>query len=79
MILVIKLGSVFLVEAVIWGLPTSFGVFLDAYNRDPVLSSQPSADKLLPLIGNLSSGIIYCSGGSLTFRPGGDLTIPQVL
>lgn len=59
-----KLASAFLVEAIVWGIPYSFGIFLDAYNKDPYIANQPGASQLLPLIGNLSSGIIYCSGKS---------------
>jgi hypothetical protein len=50
------------VENVVWGFPNAFGVFLDAYLKDPVYTSQPNAQLLLPLVGTLTSGIIYCSG-----------------
>ncbi|KDQ62717.1 hypothetical protein JAAARDRAFT_30613 [Jaapia argillacea MUCL 33604] len=56
------LTGAFLVEAIVWGFPNAFGVFLNAYLEDPNWSSQPNARSLLPLIGTLSSGIIYCSG-----------------
>ncbi|KAJ4000865.1 MFS general substrate transporter [Lentinula boryana] len=59
------LTAAFFVEAVVWGFPTSFGVFLDAYLNDTRYTSQPKASSLLPLIGPVSSGIIYCSGQSL--------------
>lgn len=49
-------------EVVVWGFPTSFGVLLNAYMRDEKYSKQPHAALLLPLIGTLSTGIIYCSG-----------------
>lgn len=58
----IKLGSAFVVQATVWGIPYSFGVFLDAYSKEPNIFNQSGARELLPLIGNLSSGIIYCSG-----------------
>lgn len=60
----IKLAGAFLVEAVVWAFPTSFGVLLNAYMRDYKLASQAGATELLPLIGTFSSGIIYCSGKS---------------
>ncbi|KAH8114499.1 MFS general substrate transporter [Phellopilus nigrolimitatus] len=56
------LAGAFLVEAVVWAFPTSFGVLLNAYMRDYKLASQAGATELLPLIGTFSSGIIYCSG-----------------
>ncbi|KZS92901.1 MFS general substrate transporter [Sistotremastrum niveocremeum HHB9708] len=56
------LAAAFFVEAIVWGFPISFGVFLEAYLKDPHYAAQPSASSLLPLIGSLSSGIIYCSG-----------------
>ncbi|KIK61604.1 hypothetical protein GYMLUDRAFT_243300 [Collybiopsis luxurians FD-317 M1] len=58
----IFLAAAFVVEAVVWGLPTSFGIFLDVYLNDSTYSSQPNAQTLLPLIGPVASGIIYCSG-----------------
>ncbi|KIM26701.1 hypothetical protein M408DRAFT_16862 [Serendipita vermifera MAFF 305830] len=54
--------AAFLVENIVWGFPNAFGVFLDAYLKDPEYTSQPNAQLLLPLIGTLTSGIIYCSG-----------------
>ncbi|KAJ6585406.1 major facilitator superfamily domain-containing protein [Mycena capillaripes] len=56
------LAAAFLVEAIVWGFPNAYGVFLDSYLQDPRYSSQKNATSLLPLIGTLSSGIIYCSG-----------------
>ncbi|KAF5367010.1 hypothetical protein D9758_003844 [Tetrapyrgos nigripes] len=55
------LVAAFLVEAIVWGFPLSFGVFLDEYLSDPVYTSQPNARFLLPLIGPISMGVIYCS------------------
>lgn len=49
-------------ETIVWGFPNAFGVFLNAYLNDPYYSSQDGAASLLPLIGPLSSGIMYCSG-----------------
>lgn len=46
----------------VWGFPHAFGVFLDAYLQDEVYSTQPNAASLLPLIGNLAWGIMYCGG-----------------
>ncbi|ESK88007.1 mfs monocarboxylate [Moniliophthora roreri MCA 2997] len=56
------LVSAFVIEAIVWGFPSSFGVFLEAYLADPTYRNQKNASSLLPLIGPLSSGIIYCSG-----------------
>ncbi|KAK0187747.1 MFS general substrate transporter [Armillaria mellea] len=56
------LVAAFFIEGLVWGFPNAFGVFLDGYLNDPSFSSQPHASSLLPLIGPLSSGIIYCSG-----------------
>jgi hypothetical protein len=58
----LKLLAAFFVENIVWGFPNAFGVFLDAYLKDPVYSTQKHANSLLPLIGTLTSGIIYCSG-----------------
>lgn len=56
------LVAAFCVETIVWGFPSAFGVFLDAYLRDARFANQPHADTLLPLIGNLTSGILYCTG-----------------
>ncbi|KAJ7163485.1 major facilitator superfamily domain-containing protein [Mycena crocata] len=56
------LAAAFVVEAIVWGFPNAYGVFLDSYLHDPRYNSQKNATSLLPLIGTLSSGIIYCSG-----------------
>ncbi|KAI0059523.1 hypothetical protein BV25DRAFT_1840183, partial [Artomyces pyxidatus] len=55
------LVGAFLVETIVWGFPNTFGVFLQAYLEDPKILSQPHASSILPLVGTLSSGIIYCS------------------
>ncbi|KAJ3720959.1 major facilitator superfamily domain-containing protein [Lentinula raphanica] len=60
------LTAAFFVEAIVWGFPNSFGVFLDAYLNDSTYTSQPNANNLLPLIGPVASGIIYCSGPFVT-------------
>ncbi|KAK7022118.1 major facilitator superfamily domain-containing protein [Favolaschia claudopus] len=60
------LAAAFVVEAIVWGFPNSYGVFLDAYLQNPRYASQKSSTSLLPLIGTLSSGIIYCSGFFIT-------------
>ncbi|KAF9262086.1 MFS general substrate transporter [Marasmius fiardii PR-910] len=56
------LVAAFFIEGIAWGFPNSFGVFLDVYLSDPTYANQSHASSLLPLIGPLSSGIIYCSG-----------------
>ncbi|KAK7462382.1 hypothetical protein VKT23_007981 [Stygiomarasmius scandens] len=54
--------AAFFVETLVWGFPMAFGVFLDDYLNDPSYASQPNAEFLLPLIGPVTTGIIYCSG-----------------
>ncbi|PVG01313.1 MFS general substrate transporter [Serendipita vermifera] len=44
------LFAAFFVEIIVLGFPNTYGVFLDAYLRDPTYSSQPRAYFLLPLI-----------------------------
>ncbi|KAJ6514179.1 major facilitator superfamily domain-containing protein [Mycena vitilis] len=56
------LAAAFMVEAIVWGFPDAYGVFLNSYLQDPRYATQKSATSLLPLIGTLSSGIVYCSG-----------------
>ncbi|KAJ7160123.1 MFS general substrate transporter [Mycena filopes] len=56
------LAAAFVVQTFSWGVPNVYGVFLDSYLQDPRYTSQKNAASLLPLIGTLSSGIIYCSG-----------------
>ncbi|TFK52175.1 MFS general substrate transporter [Heliocybe sulcata] len=56
------LFGAFLVEAIVWGFPDTFGVFLAAYLNDPRFAKQKSASSVLPLVGNLSSGIMYFDG-----------------
>ncbi|KAJ7088369.1 MFS general substrate transporter [Mycena belliarum] len=56
------LAAAFVVEAVVWGFPNAYGVFLNSYLQDPRYALQQHAASLLPLIGTLSTGIIYCSG-----------------
>ncbi|KAJ6491895.1 MFS general substrate transporter, partial [Mycena sanguinolenta] len=55
------LAAAFIVEGIVWAFPFSYGIFLDAYLQDPRITSQNNATSLLPLVGMLSSGIIYCS------------------
>ncbi|KAJ4473672.1 major facilitator superfamily domain-containing protein [Lentinula aciculospora] len=60
------LTAAFFVEAIVWGFPNSFGVFLNAYLNNNQYVSQKNASSLLPLIGPVSSGITYCSGPFIT-------------
>ncbi|KAE9399199.1 MFS general substrate transporter [Gymnopus androsaceus JB14] len=60
------LGAAFFIEALVWGFPDAFGVFLDAYLADPIYTSQHNASSLIPLIGPISSGIIYCVAPFIT-------------
>ncbi|KZT28398.1 MFS general substrate transporter [Neolentinus lepideus HHB14362 ss-1] len=57
--------AAFFVEAIVWGFPNSFGVFLAAYLNDSRFSSQKDSSSLLPLVGTLSSGIMYCSAPAI--------------
>ncbi|KIK63516.1 hypothetical protein GYMLUDRAFT_222609 [Collybiopsis luxurians FD-317 M1] len=54
--------AAFVVQAVVWGFPTSSGIFLKVNLNDPTYASQANASQLLPLIGPVGTGIIYCSG-----------------
>ncbi|KAF9265692.1 MFS general substrate transporter [Marasmius fiardii PR-910] len=56
------LAAAFLIEVIVWSFPSSFGIFLDAYRQNPVYQQQKNSNLLLPLIGPLGSGILYCSG-----------------
>ncbi|KAJ7439247.1 major facilitator superfamily domain-containing protein [Mycena latifolia] len=55
------LAAAFFVETIVWGFPNAYGVFLDSYLQDPHYASQNGATTLLPLVGTLSTGVIYCS------------------
>ncbi|KZP31551.1 MFS general substrate transporter [Athelia psychrophila] len=56
------LAAAFVVEIIVYGFPTGFGVFLAEYLKNPEYLAQPGATAILPLIGSLSIGMIYCSG-----------------
>ncbi|KDE05119.1 hypothetical protein MVLG_04462 [Microbotryum lychnidis-dioicae p1A1 Lamole] len=51
----------FIVETVIWGLPSAYGVFLSYYMEEGVHGSTVGA-KLLPLVGACASGTMYLLG-----------------
>ncbi|EKM49544.1 uncharacterized protein PHACADRAFT_106372 [Phanerochaete carnosa HHB-10118-sp] len=53
------LAGAFLIEGLVWGFPTAYGVFLVIYLEDPAWASQKHARGLLPLIGPMASGIMY--------------------
>ncbi|KAG9030145.1 hypothetical protein FRB95_004283 [Tulasnella sp. JGI-2019a] len=56
------LASASLLEVIVWALPFSYGVFLNYYSTVTFSdSSDGDLKTLLPLIGTLSSGIIYIS------------------
>ncbi|KZV73171.1 MFS general substrate transporter [Peniophora sp. CONT] len=55
------LAAAFIVQTVVWAFPNTYGVFLSAYLSDTRFNSQSNAQSILPLVGTLSSGIIYCS------------------
>ncbi|KAI5825129.1 MFS general substrate transporter [Schizophyllum commune Tattone D] len=54
--------AAFVVEAILWSFPFAYGVFLESYLSDPTYTLQKKATSLLPLIGTVSSGIMYCAG-----------------
>ncbi|KAJ7643747.1 major facilitator superfamily domain-containing protein [Roridomyces roridus] len=60
------LAAAFVVEGVVWGFPDAYGIFLNSYLQDPRFASQKDSASLPPLIGTLSSGIIYCSAPIIT-------------
>lgn len=60
----LQLAAAFVVEAVVWAFPSSFGVLLKAYMEEAKLASQANASELLPLVGTFSSGFMYCSGNA---------------
>lgn len=64
-----QLVAAFLVESFVWGFPNAYGAFLVAYLKDPGFSSQKHAISLLPLVGPLASGIMYCASTS-SYRHG---------
>ncbi|GAA5980523.1 hypothetical protein JCM10908_001679 [Rhodotorula pacifica] len=55
------LAGAFAIETVIWGLPASYGLFLDYYQQHGVAGVR-SGSSLLPLVGTISSGFIYVLG-----------------
>lgn len=58
--------SAFIVEVVVWGLPSSYGVFFQYYTDKGVGNSgDVSGSALLPLVGSISSGLMYL----VSFRP----------
>ena len=58
----VQLVASFLVEVFVWGFPNSSGVLLAAYLKDPRYNTQQHATSILPLVGTLCTGIMYCSG-----------------
>ncbi|KAI0821209.1 MFS general substrate transporter [Irpex lacteus] len=61
------LVAAFLADFLIWGYPNSYGVLLVAYLKDPRFNQQAHASTLLPLVGNLCTGIMCIS--SLVIYP----------
>ena len=71
-----------IIEAHVWCFPLGFGLFLTAYLDEPALVSQPNSSFLLPLIGTLSTGVLYLTGKiTLCHAADGDLncSLPQDL
>ena len=61
--------AAFFVEGVVWAFPTSYGVLLSAYMRDPTFNVQKDALEVLSQIGSVSSGIMYISSSSRVSPP----------
>ncbi|KAL1663604.1 major facilitator superfamily domain-containing protein [Schizophyllum commune] len=57
--------AAFLVDATVWSFPFTYGVFLESYLSEPIYAEQPHAQVLLPLVGTICTGIMYCSGPAL--------------
>ncbi|KAL1745717.1 major facilitator superfamily domain-containing protein [Schizophyllum fasciatum] len=57
--------AAFFVDATVWSFPFTYGVFLESYLSDPTYAEQPHAQVLLPLVGTICTGIMYCSGPAL--------------
>ncbi|THH12106.1 hypothetical protein EW146_g7813 [Bondarzewia mesenterica] len=53
-----------IIEGHVWSFPLGFGIFLTAYLDEPALVSQPNSSVLLPLIGTLSTGVLYLTGSA---------------
>ncbi|KAJ8296759.1 MFS transporter asaE [Rhodotorula toruloides] len=51
----------FSIETLVWGLPSSYGVFLDYYQREGI-NGRHAGSSLLPLVGTVASGFIYLLG-----------------
>jgi hypothetical protein len=58
-----KLKSGFLLK----GFPNSYGVLLAYYMKRPI-GQKSGAGNILPAVGTISSGLIYCSGRGWRFR-----------
>ncbi|GAA5834570.1 hypothetical protein JCM9279_004356 [Rhodotorula babjevae] len=56
----------FSIETVVWGLPSSYGLFLEHYQREGV-HGHAASSSLLPLVGTVSSGAIYLLGPPISF------------
>lgn len=56
-----QLAAAFMVESLVWGFPNGYGAFLANYLNDPELVNQEHGRTLLPLVGPLASGIMYCA------------------
>ncbi|KAI0051889.1 MFS general substrate transporter [Auriscalpium vulgare] len=56
------LAAAFVVEGLVFSVPYAYGIFLPLYLEDPRFASPPHAATLLPLVGTLSSGVIFLTG-----------------
>lgn len=53
------LAASFVVETVVWGLPSSYGVFLEYYQSVGVgVSGNRTGSSLLPLVGSFAAGLM---------------------
>lgn len=53
--------SAFVVETVVWGVPSSYGVFLNYYQVQGVGDGDLSGAGLLPLVGSFAGGLMCTS------------------
>lgn len=49
----------FVIECIVWAIPSSYGIFLNYYLTSTPLGKSPNASLMLTLVGTCQSGIIY--------------------
>ncbi|GAA5853573.1 hypothetical protein JCM8547_002510 [Rhodosporidiobolus lusitaniae] len=71
----------FSIETVVWGVPSSYGLFLEFYQREGLDGHGKDKDSsLLPLVGTVSAGFIYLLGPpiSLLLNPRPRWRLPAI-